>query len=533
LGDIAAPFITKLSAGGLLVYSTYLGDTNQNFAAVATDAGGDTVFVVGSAQLNTFPMVHPLQSATAGQHDALVARIVTTVPEVVSSILSGAGAACNAGLGAGIAYSGAPAGIFANPARQDWRSVLALLYGGLDDTSPGSNPDCASPARKLLIDNWKYLFQDSCSSAAACAGAPVNGALWRAFRLDDSSVASQVFASIIGLAVPPSATAVNGFGSSPYCNAMNWDTSTTNVNCSRGSNDQWVGPGGVVDPASKCVILGACGAPGTGNHRRPPPSTWGDNPDPSQGALGADVLPTQFQDNDPIRHPCIGGPTGVPGRPGEEVCNLDGALGVVLPIPESSWMAMLPTALPQYTVSPCTGFAFGRPPTVFTCAVRGAGTKHSGECPNGDRLFAGGCLVPVDTVHNTSSCEATKATVAAIQVLSLGNPDGRIYNVHVRDGTTGGTVPVGYAQYPVGSTGTTLDFVGGYSRIHEIETLIPGLPACRQSLMGAQIGCLVQADPCSIGIADQNAPVWNAPMTPSTGAVRVNQVMPGAPTYPL
>src|SRR5262249_13117885 len=152
----------------------------------------------------------------------------------------------------------------------------------------------------------------------------------------------------------------------------------------------------------------------------------------------------------------------------------------------------------------------GKPPTVFTCAVRGTGTQHSGECPNGDALIAGGCLLPVDTINGTSQCVAGKATVPALQNRNVGRSDGRMYNIHMRDGTV--TEPsIRYARRPVAGGSTSLDFVGGYGRIHQVETIflageIPPLP-CHRSLAADQIGCLVQADPCSIGTAGDGARV--------------------------
>src|SRR5262249_55518503 len=146
-------------------------------------------------------------------------------------------------------------------------------------------------------------------------------------------------------------SAVNGFGTSPYCNAMNWDTSTANgTTCLLGANNQLTGPGGIDDPASTT----------TPKHRRPPPRTWGDNPHPGPHALGPAVLPPQSQDNDPIRRTCFGTTVNNPNRAGEEVCNLDGALGLVLPMVDSDWMPRLAQPLPQYPVNLCNTFLVGK-----------------------------------------------------------------------------------------------------------------------------------------------------------------------------
>jgi hypothetical protein len=369
--------------------------------------------------------------------------------DVLSSTNSGGqttGTTCNAA-GEGLAANGT-SGIFAGTGTQNWKWVLALVYGG-KDLSPGGITDCNSAARQNLVSNWSKLFQAGCtpssaagpsgtSAASVCgAGTPANGALWHAFRRDEASGTSDVFSSLIGISPSTSNSAVNGFGTSPYCNALNWDTQAGNAtNCNFGPHDQWTGPGGIVDPASACVIsTGACTTAGAGNHRRPPPGTWGDAPDSSQTTNSADVLATQMQDNDPIRRPCLGGGTNNHARAGEEVCNLDGALGLVVPMVDTDWITTL--AAPnnkQYPTNNCNGFAPGRSANVLNCAPRGT-SKHSGECANGDQLIGGACSVPIDATNNTSQCVATAATFAPLHARTIGLASGRHFNVEMRDGS--------------------------------------------------------------------------------------------------
>jgi cysteine-rich repeat protein len=168
------------------------------------------------------------------------------------------------------------------------------------------------------------------------------------------------------------------------------------------------------------------------------------------------------------------------------------------------------------------------------------GTRHFGECPNGDALDAGGCFIPIDSKANTSQCVASNSTVAQIKVRPLGNPDGRIYNIQMRDGTT--TEPlIGYAQYAIPSLGITLDMAGGYSRIHQVETIFAAPPtptqACQLADMTDQIGCLMQADPCSIGYAGAGAKTFALRPNPAPGtppqvvdALRVARVAPTTAT---
>lgn len=69
-------FITKLSAdGSTILYSTYLGGSNdERWTRVALGNDG-TIYIAGSTESTDFPTVAPIQSANAGQGDLFVARI--------------------------------------------------------------------------------------------------------------------------------------------------------------------------------------------------------------------------------------------------------------------------------------------------------------------------------------------------------------------------------------------------------------------------------------------------------------------------
>jgi hypothetical protein len=479
--------------------------------------------------------------------------------DVYSSIAAGGAAVCNGtadGTGFGLAYSGVPTGVFANGnTGQNWKWALALLYGGLDlsaaNGGTADNPDCNSAARKALVANWSNLFQvgaactnGDASICNAAAGTGFAGALGHAFRRDDASGTSDVFSSLIGLQInmpSPSASSNNGFGASPYCNALNWDTNTSNNGggfCALGIHDQFVGPGGVIDPASTCVftdfksadlkVTETCST--TGNHRMPPTGVWGSaqyvcptgvtgcESNSSSVASAWDVLPTSFQDNDPIRRTCLGNSTASVFKSGEEVCNVDGQLGVVLSIPASDFISTSLT-LVQYPTLKCTGSFFGaKPPQTLNCAPFATG-KHNGECPNGDSAFANSCFSPVDTTDNTSQCLNGKTQFAIIQNRTLGSYDGRRHNLAMMDGDMNNgtmkyiedTVQNGSATPPI------VDFFGGMGRIHTYQTVFdvtlnggnPTNIACQMTDATDQIACLTQADPCSVGYAGDGGKTWN------------------------
>jgi hypothetical protein len=69
-------FVTKLSAdGSTILYSTYLGGTDDDMAdGVALD-GSDNICFVGRTGSSDFPTANPMQATYAGEIDAFVARI--------------------------------------------------------------------------------------------------------------------------------------------------------------------------------------------------------------------------------------------------------------------------------------------------------------------------------------------------------------------------------------------------------------------------------------------------------------------------
>jgi cysteine-rich repeat protein len=479
--------------------------------------------------------------------------------DILASTSSGASAACTGG------PDGGAGGLLFNGGSivaSNWKDVLALVYGGKDNKT--GLVDCNQMSRINLVANWSQLFQDGCANGVAtCKDANHTGAgagtgivsgiapLWHAWRMDDGSGTAYVFASILDLSPLPLQYALNGFGVSPYCNAMNWDTSTIGCTCLSGGpfqpHQQFVGPGGVPDTN-----------PSGAGHRMPPPGlnglqVYGAAPDPSQTyksqPIAFDVLPTDMQDNDPIRRACYGGGVRVLGKIGEDVCNIDGSLGLVLPLADTDFIAQLPdpvntgSMLKQYPSSvsqACTGqFVAGTPPNVFSCAP--AGITHPGECPNGDVLGSGECVYPIGTTFG--QCTASNSTVSAlITRTSAGNADGRVFNLFMTDGNmvNGG---VGLAQrivqepVPASPLENTVDMAGAFNRIHQTDIAVVGATPCQMISMTDQIGCLAQADPCSLGFAGNGGASWNQapreapgapppPPTPGNGGIPVFNVSP-------
>jgi hypothetical protein len=537
-------------------------------------------------------------------------------------------------------------------APQNWKYVLALVYGGLDITTGVA--DCNQPARKNLVANWGNLFANSCTNPNSVCSATVgttgtgdgihSGQLWHAFRRDDASGVADLLATLIGLenalwSGGPSATSNSGFGGTPYCNALNWDTATPNAGCNLGPDDQFVGPGGVLDPSSNCIfstfgngkvtlstisagvyttivphgyvtgqlvtVSGATATSGTvnvaspgaavtvtgpltftlagvtgtgtggsststndtnsgcnsttaggGNHRMPPPGTLGSRNVPANATFSSwDVLPTSFQDNDPIRRPCVGGfqaQTGNPFVPAEEVCNLDGNLGLVLALPATDFITTLPglnlgtqaagANLTQYPVNNCNTFSVAQATQYLNCAPTAGQGTHAGECPNGDTQIGGGCLAPVDTVNQTTQClnSGSNPTVKVSRISA--KYDGRVHNLHMLDGTG---VIAGHGAQPKYliqtqqngvAGGVQIPFAGGVGRIHSVATVFnagsasgnPNNVGCQFFSVSDQLACLVQADPCSLAEEGDGAKTY----TNRLGGFAYNTSNPSLPgTY--
>jgi hypothetical protein len=551
---------------------------------------GENAMTAASPVQHTAPMSKMMTKQTctvagaAYTHASGIAIGLDAV-DIYSATAAGATAACNGtadNAGTGLTFSSASTangGPYAN-----WTDMLALLYGGMDKSSsfcvggtaaagtvcsPQATPaqitatcgtggsctplvDCNSTKRQALVSHWSNLFQNGCANGVAtcttaslpvgAATTTINGQLWHAFRRDDNSGTSDAFASLIGLGqltdtkgvktitANVSSSANAGYGATPYCNALNWDNTAANASCALGTHKQYVGPGGVIDTVAN-----------DGVHRRPPVGAWGDNPDASTSTFGAAALPTSFQDNDPIRVPCIGRKTFVQNtsNPAEEVCNLDGKLGIVIPIPAVDFIprqnptgGIAGAARTAYNTQLCNGFVSSNAFTVFKCTQRSPATTAT-QCPNGDKLFGGGCFAPQNTTQSTTLCENNPSHWPSLGT----NPaaDGRIYNLFVTDGAGG------YTTTTVPSVPVTFAFSGAFARLHsQLVMFDPANPGvnqgvtCQQGDATDQIGCLTQADPCSVGFAGDGAKTWGNRASPvvasGNDAIRVNQVYPTAAT---
>lgn len=137
LSDFGDVFVTKLNANGTaLVYSTYLGGSDDDYgSAIAVDAAGNA-YVTGSTRSSNFPTLNPLQSPHGNPHlnqEAFVTKLnVAGTALVYSTYLGGSGRDEASSIAADAAGNAYVAGWTTST---DFQTVNAL------QPTPGGNSD--------------------------------------------------------------------------------------------------------------------------------------------------------------------------------------------------------------------------------------------------------------------------------------------------------------------------------------------------------------------------------------------------------
>jgi hypothetical protein len=288
----------------------------------------------------------------------------------------------------------------------------------------------------------------------------------------------------------------------------------------------------------------------------------------------------EMQDQDPVRRKCVG--TNVQSQlvagvstpvvlPTEQVCGPDGQLGVVL--------AINPPPLAQADAYPTAACQAGK--SDFGPAVTTA-TGSGLRCPNGDKAVGAPaeCRLP-QAADNSFNCLARGGLWTSAGFTGLGGPgtlddpslgisskpagcandisvgvpagtptgtrprsnvDGRVYNEVLRQKGAKGVVtnnvlagsPLTIRRPTDLTKAADVPLIGSFYRIHSNRSLLNGTAAgttaadktCQKVDATRQIGCLVQANPCSIGYAGGEASDEN----PGTVNLQVNGVTPGLST---
>ena len=205
---------------------------------------------------------------------------------------------------------------------------------------------------------------------------------------------------------------------------------------------------------------------------------------------------SDFLDEDPIRRTC---------HANENVCGRLGNLGLVtvIEIPANLTVA-------QNYPTPLCGLGQFRflAPAVFM------GPTH---CSNGQIKLFNKCFMPVINDPSlpggfTADCVARRFPVQGIGGSFI--PDGRAYNLVAKN-------PNG--TYRTDNLGRHI--TGAFFRLHQSSVIAAGSQTCQRTSATDQIGCLTQANPCSIGFAGREA----AGVAPGIAALNVNGLAPTVP----
>ena len=392
-----------------------------------------------------------------------------------------------------------------------WRDVLRVLLAGFDHNNNGTNAaawaarNCNSPVRQAIANTYGNFFENHCAAQAGETSTTVCTQIRHIFRRDDFSGTTDTVVALLGLpAIVLPETTVNGAvqhtGATPFCNAVRpaFVFPTPLPTCLQGSDATW-------DPTilPTAANLGSC-------------------------TREKAVYRATMQDNDPIRRACAGKeqvcPHGAPSCKG---------LGLVLPMNDVPEPAPFNNA-DRYNATPCVAnnFQAGPIPDIYDAITQAKKIALTGAlCPNGDTAPTGGCTVPATSSRNpkclagiltapplTNSLTAVPLSCAA----GPGVAEGRAYNKHLYNlGATGSAI------YQLNGYTTPLPMTGAYYRIHTTQSLNPTTNrTCQFDDMTNQIGCLVEASPCSIGYAGRSS--FLASTNPNTDAIKLNKQNPNA-----
>jgi hypothetical protein len=133
-GGIIDSFVTKLNASGSALYSTYLGGSSNDLSeAIAVDTAGNA-YITGSTDSSNFPTAVPLQASNGGSYDAFVTKLNASGSTLLySTYLGGSNDDHGGGIAvdaSGNAYIAGPT----NSTNFPTVNPLQASYGGSTDT---------------------------------------------------------------------------------------------------------------------------------------------------------------------------------------------------------------------------------------------------------------------------------------------------------------------------------------------------------------------------------------------------------------
>ena len=368
--------------------------------------------------------------------------------------------------------------------------VLRLVYGGFHNDA-GHTFDCNSNVRKSLVKNWNLLF------SGACATNNCTGGLTHAWRRSDLSGTTDAFVSLVG------------FGSKRGIGTL----STAPVNAARKPNPFCNSADATAAPGAACSSTVPCANTTTqacDDNGLCVPQTFGGSSD--------------FSDLDPIRTTCAAGEqvcNSVLSSDGSALTATSGTLGLVsvVLLPDNKTNA--PATTDIYPTRNCSAGKFD---------LVSSGNNHE-KCPGGPN-FLGQCFQPFFAANASDTHHF--ACLSKSNAHAFGSPsglDGRAWNLPLKQDNAGGL-------YNVDANGR--ESILSVFRVHTTTSASGATsPVCTAADDTTQIGCLVNADPCSIGYAGRLADQAGLNQAESVNGIFAtdtnisNLVTGGTPVYPL
>ncbi len=414
--------------------------------------------------------------------------------------------------------------------------------------NPG-RANCLSPVRQALVDRYGEIFSDAAGAPSCRTGTCTK--LKHAFRLDDQSGTSDTFAALIGL--PPIAPYTRAYVSAPGGAIGNGTPipdrfATANPFCNAGERPMNRGDADYLDldPIRRAVdwfadssqALNRFGLEQVGEYYG---KTFGGNNNDANCNTDLDASVLGVQPPIPEDHasstepgvwpdPTIPGSTallqadlgsnGTSGALSSPTATTRQCLGLVLPI-------SLPDSFGTVSRAYFGDSASGQPIACDAVAQDGVSLafapvtpdgQHPGTalCPNG---LPQPCMLPyhfdptLAFPYYNFNCISDRISPAPAAVGY--SQDRRALNLHPVD-STGHYVRDHYRNpfIPIGSGGISATrqtrVVSAYYRIHTTRTTnlhgsSPTGGPCTAFSSSVQIGCLVKASTCSIGLASREA----------------------------
>jgi len=185
-------FITKFSsAGSALLYSTYLGGSDSDFAnGIAVDATLDYAYVTGLTYSTNFPTKNPFQAENVDSSDAFVAKLsgAIAVPTVTTAAVTGitetsatSGGNVTLDGGATVTARGVCWSVSANPTTANSKTVDGSGTGSFTSSITGISPGPSYHVRAYATNSAGTGYGSDILFSAApfppcsqCSGDPVS-----------------------------------------------------------------------------------------------------------------------------------------------------------------------------------------------------------------------------------------------------------------------------------------------------------------------------------------------------------------------